>query len=150
VDTVTGVRFHPIEALISMVVKLAAAGLLGAPAVAVLTFEVLLNASSLFNHANIRLPTRLESLFRLFIVTPGMHRIHHSVNDTEHNRNFGFSFPWWDRIFGTYQAQPNRAGSSLGLPIFRGGDEQTLYALLTQPFRTSKGQPRLNRSDTAA
>ncbi|MDA1075160.1 MAG: sterol desaturase family protein [Proteobacteria bacterium] len=135
VDTTTGLRFHPVEALISMVVKLATVYLLGADVTAVILFEVLLNASSLFNHANIRLP--FDYFFRWLIVTPGMHRVHHSIIPHEHNRNFGFSFPWWDRLFGSYLARGSTE-SDLGLTVFREEEHQQLFELLKQPFISSK------------
>ena len=105
-DVTTGLRFHPLEILLSMGLKIVAAVLLGAPAVAVLIFEILLNATSLFNHGNVRLPVKLDHLVRLFVVTPEMHRIHHSVIPRETNSNFGFNLPWWDYVFGTYRARP--------------------------------------------
>ena len=105
-DVTTGVRFHPIEILLSMGIKLGVVAALGAPAVAVLIFEVLLNATSMFNHGNVRLPARLDRVLRWIVVTPDMHRVHHSVVPRETNSNFGFNLPWWDRLFGTYRAQP--------------------------------------------
>ncbi len=120
-DVTTGSRFHPIEIIISMLFKSAAILILGPPIVAVLIFEVLLNATSMFNHANVRLPLRVDRVLRWFIVTPDMHRVHHSVEDDETNSNFGFSLPWWDRLFGTYRDQP-RAGHeqmTIGINTFR-------------------------------
>jgi sterol desaturase/sphingolipid hydroxylase (fatty acid hydroxylase superfamily) len=108
-DLTTGSRFHPIEIVLSMLIKLEAIAILGAPAVAVVVFEVLLSSAALFNHGNIRLPVGLDQVLRWFIVTPDMHRVHHSVVPDETNSNFGFNLPWWDRLFGTYRAQP-RAG----------------------------------------
>ena len=106
-DVTTGVRFHPLEILISMAIKLLLILALGPPAIAVLIFEVLLNGTSLFNHSNVRLPFRLDALLRLIIVTPDMHRVHHSILPSETNSNFGFNLPWWDRLLGTYLAQPS-------------------------------------------
>ncbi|MCK9994495.1 MAG: hypothetical protein Dbin4_03015 [Alphaproteobacteria bacterium] len=100
-DVTTGARFHPIEILLSMAIKLGVVAALGAPAVAVLIFEVLLNATSMFNHGNVRLPEQLDGLLRWLVVTPDMHRVHHSVVPRETNSNFGFNAPWWDRLFGT-------------------------------------------------
>src|SRR5262249_57485704 len=97
-DVTTGVRFHPLEILLSMTIKLAVVAALGPPAIAVMAFEVLLNATSLFNHGNVRLPARLDSILRWLVVTPDMHRIHHSILAEETNSNFGFNFPWWDRL----------------------------------------------------
>src|SRR5262245_61598708 len=105
-DATTGVRFHTLEILLSLGIKAAAVVLLGAPAVAVVLFEVLLNLTSLFNHGNVRLPAWLDRVLRLVVVTPEMHRVHHSVLPRETNSNFGFNLPWWDRLFGTYKAQP--------------------------------------------
>ena len=108
-DVSTGLRFHPGEILISMGIKLAVVALLGPPAVAVLVFEVVLNATSMFNHSNIRIPGRVDRIVRLFVVTPDMHRVHHSITPAETNSNFGFNMPWWDRLLGTYRAQPGPA-----------------------------------------
>ncbi len=108
-DVTTGARFHTLEILLSMLIKFAVILLLGPPIVAVVIFEVVLNATAMFNHSNVRLPETLDRVLRLFVVTPDMHRVHHSVEDDETNSNFGFSLPWWDRLFGTYRAQP-RAG----------------------------------------
>ena len=102
-DVTTGVRFHTIEILLSMSIKLAVVALLGAPALGVLIFEVLLNATSMFSHGNVRLPAWLDRLLRLVVVTPEMHRVHHSVHRCETNSNFGFNLPWWDYLFGTYR-----------------------------------------------
>ncbi|WP_319783899.1 sterol desaturase family protein [Oceanisphaera sp. IT1-181] len=136
-DVTTGLRFHPLEILLSMLLKLAAVTLLGAPALAVLLFEVLLNASSMFNHANVNLPQRQDRWLRLILVTPDMHRVHHSVIPNETNSNFGFNLPWWDRLFGTYQSQPKagQLGMTIGLTQFRAPAEQRLLQLLLQPFR---------------
>lgn len=137
VDVTTGTRFHPIEILLSMAVKLATIAALGAPAMAVLAFEILLNATSMFNHGNIRLPKGLERALRWMIVTPDMHRVHHSVVPEETNSNFGFSMPWWDRLFGTYRAEPKAGHEAMtvGIAQFRTPREQWLDRLLTQPFR---------------
>ena len=106
-DVTTGTRFHPIEILLSMVIKLGVViAALGTPAVAVLIFEVLLNATSMFNHGNVRMPERLDRVLRWIVVTPDMHRVHHSIEVRETNSNFGFNLPWWDRLFGTYRDQP--------------------------------------------
>ena len=114
-DLTTGARFHPIEIVLSMGIKFATITLLGAPVLAVVVFEVLLSACAMFNHGNIRLPAALDRALRWFIVTPDMHRVHHSVEDDESNSNFGFNLTWWDRLFGTYREQP-RAGQ-LGMTI---------------------------------
>jgi sterol desaturase/sphingolipid hydroxylase (fatty acid hydroxylase superfamily) len=114
-DLTTGTRFHPLEIVLSMGIKFATITLLGAPVLAVVIFEVLLSACATFNHGNIRLPERLDRVLRWFLVTPDMHRVHHSVEDDESNSNFGFNLTWWDRLFGTYREQP-RAGQ-LGMAI---------------------------------
>jgi sterol desaturase/sphingolipid hydroxylase (fatty acid hydroxylase superfamily) len=137
VDVTTGVRFHVLEILLSLGIKMAAVLLLGAPVLAVLVFEVLLNATSLFNHGNVRLPRWLEWPLRLVLVTPEMHRIHHSVVTREANRNFGFNLPWWDYLLGTFQAEPvgGHEKMTLGLPQLR--DERLvarLHWMLLLPF----------------
>ncbi|MGH7948162.1 MAG: sterol desaturase family protein, partial [Candidatus Binataceae bacterium] len=114
-DVTSGARFHPIEIVLSMIVKLAVVSALGPPAVAVLMFEVLLNATSMFNHGNVRIPDGADRVLRFLVVTPDMHRVHHSVAVRETNSNFGFNLPWWDRCFGTYRAQP--AAGQLGMTI---------------------------------
>jgi len=139
-DVTTGVRFHPLEILLSMGIKLAAVVALGAPALAVLIFEVLLNATSLFNHGNVRLPERLDRVLRLFLVTPDMHRVHHSIVRRETDSNFGFNLPWWDRLLGTYRAQPaaGHLGMTIGIEQFREARELRLGRLLLQPFRSAR------------
>ena len=136
-DATTGLRFHPIEILISMGVKLAVVAALGPPAVAVLLFEVLLNATALFNHANINLPCRLDRVLRLVVVTPDMHRVHHSVDPRETNSNYGFNLPWWDRLLGTYVAQPAKGheGMQIGTEHFRTRRDLWLDRMLIQPLR---------------
>jgi sterol desaturase/sphingolipid hydroxylase (fatty acid hydroxylase superfamily) len=116
-DVTTGARFHPIEILLSMLIKFAVIAVIGAPAAAVIIFEVLLNATSMFNHGNFRLPTGLDRVLRLFIVTPDMHRVHHSIEDHETNSNFGFNLPLWDRLFGTYKAQPDAGHEAMTIGI---------------------------------
>ncbi len=137
IDVSTGLRFHPLEIVLSMLIKIGVVLLLGAPAVAVLAFEVLLNATSLFNHANVRLPPTVDAALRWLIVTPDMHRVHHSWQPRETHSNFGFNLSWWDRLFGTYVAQPRdgHAGMTIGLPQFRDLAELRLDRLLVQPFR---------------
>src|SRR5471032_1152520 len=137
IDVTTGVRFHPLEILLSLAIKMAAVVILGVPALAVLIFEVLLNATSMFNHSNVVLPPRLEPVARWIVVTPQMHQVHHSIERAETDSNFGFNLPWWDRLFGTYRAQPEAGeqGMTIGLPIFRDEAELGVVRLLTQPFR---------------
>jgi sterol desaturase/sphingolipid hydroxylase (fatty acid hydroxylase superfamily) len=142
-DVTTGVRFHPIEILLSMLIKLAVIVLLGAPVAAVLLFEVLLNATSLFNHGNVRLPPRLDRALRLVVVTPDMHRVHHSIEPRETNSNFGFNLPWWDRLFGAYRVDPaaGHDAMTIGLERFRAPRELWLDRMLLQPFR-DRGRDR--------
>lgn len=137
VDVTTGVRFHPLEILLSLAIKMAAVAALGVPPLAVLIFEVLLNATSMFNHSNIALPAWLEPIARWIVVTPQMHQVHHSIERVETDSNFGFNLPWWDRLFGTYRAAPaaGEARVVVGLPIFRDVAELRIARLLTQPFR---------------
>jgi sterol desaturase/sphingolipid hydroxylase (fatty acid hydroxylase superfamily) len=136
IDVTTGNRFHPFEIVVSTGIKLAAVTLLGAPALSVVIFEVVLNATAQFNHGNIRIPVQLDRWLRLVIVTPDMHRVHHSVIPRETNSNFGFNLPWWDRLCGTYRAQPEEGhgGMTIGLGEFRDSAQLTLPRLLVQPF----------------
>jgi sterol desaturase/sphingolipid hydroxylase (fatty acid hydroxylase superfamily) len=137
IDVTTGGRFHPIEILASMAIKLAVIAAFGVSAAAVLAFEILLNATSMFNHGNIRLPVGLDRLLRWIVVTPDMHRVHHSIVPRETNSNFGFNVPWWDRLFGTYRAEPaaGHEAMTIGISQFRAPREQWLDRMLTQPFR---------------
>ncbi|MGA7485809.1 MAG: sterol desaturase family protein [Xanthobacteraceae bacterium] len=137
IDVTTGGRFHPFEILISLLIKTATVLVFGIPAVAVLLFQVVLNATSMFNHANVAMPAALDRVLRLFVVTPDMHRVHHSVLREETDSNFGFNLPWWDRLFGTYRAAPaaGQEGMTIGLPIFRDPRELRIDRLLSQPFR---------------
>jgi sterol desaturase/sphingolipid hydroxylase (fatty acid hydroxylase superfamily) len=146
-DITTGTRFHPIEILISIGIKCAAVAAIGAPAIAVLAFEVLLNATAMFNHANARLPLGLDRLLRWIVVTPDMHRVHHSAVYNETNSNFGFNLPWWDRLFGTYRAQPaaGHEAMTIGVDAFRTREDLRLDRLLVQPFRESPGGYSINR-----
>ena len=141
VDVTTGLRFHPIEIVLSMGIKMAAVLVLGVPIWAVIVFEVLLNASSLFNHANIYIPKKVDRVLRYFIVTPDMHRVHHSVVRRETNSNFGFNVPWWDYLFGTYRATPQAGhiGMEVGIEYFRTPRDLWLDHLLMQPFRKLSG-----------
>ena len=136
-DVTTGLRFHPVEIMLSMGLKLMVVIALGAPPLAVLVFEVLLNATAMFNHANLRLPAGLDRALRALLVTPDMHRVHHSVVPSETNSNFGFNLALWDRLFGTYIAQPaaGHTAMTIGIPKFRDPAELRLDRLLTQPLR---------------
>jgi len=137
-DVTTGIRFHPIEILLSLAIKAAAIFVIGAPMAAVLIFELMLNLTSMFNHSNIRIPVVADSLLRLFVVTPDMHRVHHSIDGDESNRNFGFSLPWWDHLFGTYRSQPRMGhqGMTIGISAFRDPRQcVALNGMLSLPFR---------------
>jgi sterol desaturase/sphingolipid hydroxylase (fatty acid hydroxylase superfamily) len=148
-DVTTGIRFHPLEILLSMGIKMAAVAVLGPSALAVVLFEVLLNATSMFNHGNVRLPKEIDRVLRLFVVTPEMHRVHHSVVIKEHNSNFGFNFPWWDRLMGTYQAQPTRGheGMTIGLSQYRDPRRLTFPWLLILPFFEPANYPLGQRKE---
>jgi sterol desaturase/sphingolipid hydroxylase (fatty acid hydroxylase superfamily) len=150
-DVTTGARFHPIEILLSMGIKLGVVAALGAPAFAVLAFEVLLNATSMFNHSNVRMPAWLDRVLRWIVVTPDMHRVHHSIAVRETNSNFGFNLPWWDRLFGTYRDQPaaGHEAMTLGIEQFRDPAEQRLDHMLTQPFRDDDRSYALGRRESA-
>ena len=151
VDVTTGARFHPIEILLSMGIKLAVVAALGAPPLAVLIFEVLLNATSMFNHGNVRIAGKLDRTLRWFVVTPDMHRVHHSVLPRETNSNFGFNLPWWDRLLGTYRAQPaaGHQAMTLGIEQFRTPRDLWLDRMLAQPFAGPVGDYPLNRGQGA-
>ncbi len=138
-DVTTGVRFHPLSIVLSGLIKLGAVVVIGASPLAVLVFEVLLNATSLFNHSNLRLPVGVDRVLRHVLVTPDMHRVHHSTDGHEMNCNFGFNFPWWDRLFRTYKAQPDLGHERMviGQTDFRDPGEQRLDRLLWQPLRRS-------------
>jgi sterol desaturase/sphingolipid hydroxylase (fatty acid hydroxylase superfamily) len=145
-DVTTGIRFHPVEIVISMGIKLAAVALFGTPAAGVLAFEVLLNATSMFNHSNIDIPTGRDAILRMFVVTPDMHRVHHSIVVRETNSNFGFNLPWWDRLLGTYRAQPEAGhdAMTIGIEQFREARELRLDRMLTQPWRGDTGPYPIN------
>jgi sterol desaturase/sphingolipid hydroxylase (fatty acid hydroxylase superfamily) len=144
IDVTTGVRFHPIEILISLAIKIAVVLALGIPPIGVLAFEVALNASSMFNHSNVAMPRWLDRMLRVGVVTPDMHRVHHSILRQETDSNFGFNLPWWDWLFGTYRREPQAGhqGMTIGLPIFRDPKELRLDRLLTQPFRDERPASR--------
>ncbi len=136
-DVTTGARFHPIEIILSMLIKFATIILLGPPVVAVVIFEVILNATAMFNHSNVRLNLVLDKWLRLLLVTPDMHRVHHSVEDDETNSNFGFSLPWWDRLLGTYRDQPRGGHENMIIGIHTYNDPKQvswLHGMLCLPF----------------
>lgn len=147
-DLTTGARFHPIEIVLSMLIKFATILALGPPVAAVILFEVILNGMAMFNHGNIRLPDALDRVVRLLLVTPDMHRVHHSIEEDEANSNFGFNLSIWDRLFGTYRAQA-RAGQETMVIGVRGWDDPKAVAwlpgLLAMPFRGEEGEYALNQ-----
>ena len=147
IDVTTGTRFHPVEMILSMVIKGAAIIVLGAPPLGVIVFEILLNGTAMFNHGNIKLPLDLDAFLRMFVVTPDMHRVHHSVFPSETNSNYGFNLPWWDRIMGTYKSQPMKGhlDMSIGLNQFRNPDKLGLMDILILPFTGSQGSYAINR-----
>jgi len=151
-DVTTGSRFHPVEILISMALKCAAVAAIGAPPHAVLAFEALLNGTALFNHANASLPGAVDRRLRWFVVTPDMHRVHHSVLYRESASNFGFNLPWWDRLFGTYRAQPaaGHDAMTIGVDAFRSAADLRLDRLLAQPLRETPGGYPINGPREAA
>jgi sterol desaturase/sphingolipid hydroxylase (fatty acid hydroxylase superfamily) len=146
-DLTTGTRFHPIEILLSMGIKFCAIVLLGAPAIGVILFEIILNGTAMFNHGNIFIPVDRDRVLRLFLVTPDMHRVHHSVFPNETNSNFGFSLPWWDRLMGTYRPQPARGHEemTIGLHQFRDSSQLGLIRLLLMPFSGKQGGYAIGR-----
>ena len=136
-DVTTGMRFHTVSMVLSQGVKVVAALLLGASPLAVLLSEMALNATAMFNHANVRIPLGLDRALRWVLVTPDMHRVHHSVASEEHSHNFGFNFPWWDRLFGTYRPQPaaGHQEMTIGLSEHQDSSRQSLFWMLALPFR---------------
>ncbi len=146
VDVTTGTRFHLVEIVVSMIIKLAAVALIGASPRAVITFEILLNATSMFNHGNVRMPGGLDRILRWMVVIPDMHRVHHSVIREETNSNFGFNLPWWDRLLGTYRPAPEKGqtGMTLGLNQFRDPSQLTLPWMLVLPFVGETGSYALS------
>jgi sterol desaturase/sphingolipid hydroxylase (fatty acid hydroxylase superfamily) len=148
-DVSTGLRFHPIEILLSMLIKFTVVAVLGAPALAILVFEMLLNATSIFNHSNVRVSLTIDRVLRWFVVTPDMHRVHHSILSRETNSNFGFNLPCWDYMFGTYRAQPTAGheAMTIGIDQFRDSRELGLDRMIIQPFRGDAGPYPLGRRD---
>ena len=149
-DVTTGARFHPVEIMLSMALKIGVVAALGPPVVAVIAFEVLLNATSMFNHANLKLPAAFDRVLRLLVVTPDMHRVHHSIVPHETNSNFGFNWPWWDRLCGTYRGQPaaGHDAMTIGLHDFRDPAELRLDRLLVQPIKGATHSVPINREPT--
>ena len=146
-DATTGVRFHPIQVVLSIPIKFAVIFVLGPPVLAVLAFEAVFNAVLVFSHANIRIPSTVDRVLRWLIVTPDMHRLHHSVDATETNSNFGFALTWWDRLFGSYRAEPaaGHERMTIGVDQFRTQRDFWLDRLLLQPFHEDTGPYAINR-----
>jgi len=147
-DVTTGARFHPLEIILSLLIKFATIIVLGPPVVAVVIFEVVLNATAMFNHSNIRLPLGLDRVLRWLVVTPDMHRVHHSVEDDEANSNFGFNLPWWDRLLGTYRDQPRAGheGMSIGIHTYRDPRQVAwIHGMLLLPFIGKVSEYAINR-----
>ena len=141
-DVTTGARFHPLEIVLSMLIKFATIAVLGPPVLAVVIFEVLLNGTAMFNHANARIPLGVDRILRWFVVTPDMHRVHHSVEDDEANSNFGFNLPWWDRLFGTYRDQPRAGHTAMTIGIHKYRDtKQVAWLPVIRPTNGSASIP---------
>jgi sterol desaturase/sphingolipid hydroxylase (fatty acid hydroxylase superfamily) len=147
-DFTTGVRFHPFEILLSMTLKLAVVLAIGAAPIGVLIFEVLLSVTSVFNHGNVRMADSLDRTLRWFVVTPDMHRVHHSIKPHETNSNFGFNLPWWDKLLGTYRPQPaaGHGAMTIGLHEFRDPAALRFDRMLVQPFKGAAGRYSINRN----
>jgi sterol desaturase/sphingolipid hydroxylase (fatty acid hydroxylase superfamily) len=148
IDVTTGVRFHPIEILLSMGIKMVVVVLIGAPPASVLIFEIILNGTSMFNHGNVQYPQPIDPFLRLIVVTPEMHRVHHSTIRWETNSNLGFSFPWWDRLFGTYRNQPAKGHLDMiiGLDQYKEPQKLTFLWLIALPFIGKLGKYPMTRS----
>lgn len=148
-DVTTALRFHPIEILLSMVIKCAAIITIGAPVLAVIIFEIVLNACAMFNHGNLRLPEKVDKILRLFIITPDMHRVHHSSIKHETNSNYGFSLSLWDYLFGTYRAQPKLGHErmEIGLSRYRDKKISYLHRMLILPFVARVGEYPISKED---
>jgi len=140
IDVTSGIRFHPVEIILSLLIKFAAIIIFGVPAIAILLFEIILNATAMITHSNLNVPVRLDKILRIVFVTPDMHRVHHSVHRNETDSNYGFNFSFWDKLFGTYIDQPKdtHAKMQIGIKQFRDSREQVIDKLLTQPFRNNK------------
>jgi sterol desaturase/sphingolipid hydroxylase (fatty acid hydroxylase superfamily) len=147
-DVTTGLRFHPLEILLSTAIKLVVVAAIGPPAVVVAAFEVLLNATSMFNHGNVRMPLGVDRVLRGVVVTPDMHRVHHSIDPRETNSNFGFNLSWWDRLLGTYRAQPQAGHDmmTIGIELFRTRRDLWLDRMLIQPALGRAGGHLLERN----
>jgi len=148
IDVTTGVRFHPVEIILSLGIKMIVVILIGAPLAAALIFEIILNGTSMFNHGNVRYSQNIDSILRLLVVTPEMHRVHHSTIRWETNSNLGFNFPWWDRLFGTYRGQPAKGHleMTIGLEQYKEPKKLTLPWLIVLPFIGKLGKYPMTRS----
>ena len=147
-DVTTGARFHTIEILLSMIIKFIAIVLIGAPATGVIMFEIILNGMAMFNHGNIRLPSKIDSFIRTIFVTPDMHRVHHSILADETNSNFGFNLSIWDKTFGTYKKEPDKGheNMTIGIDLYRDRKECTfITGMLMMPFYKNTGEYPINR-----
>lgn len=147
-DVTTGLRFHPVEIILSMLIKFASIIVIGPPVVAVIVFEIILNGMAMFNHSNIRLPAGVDKVLRTLFVTPDMHRVHHSVEEDETNSNFGFNLSIWDRLFGTYKARPRLEQQTMVIGILGHNDPKSvtwLPGLLLLPLRAAASQYVINR-----
>jgi len=147
IDVTTALRFHPIEIIISAIIKLAVIMIIGPPVLSVLVFEIILNGTAMFNHSNVKMPRWLDRIIRLVIVTPDMHRIHHSVTIRETNSNFGFNLSWWDKLFGTYRSEPflTHETMSIGHSLYRNEKQLNLFYILAVPFIGKSGDYSINR-----
>jgi len=149
IDVTTGLRFHPIEILLSLLIKMICVILLGAPVLAVIIFEVVLNGMAMFNHANLKLPRRLDAILRRLIITPDVHRVHHSIIKQETNSNYGFNLSIWDRLFGTFREQPEKGhdGMTIGLEHLQQAPTHSLLFMLRLPFNRQIGQYPIQKSN---
>jgi len=150
-DVTTGLRFHTFEILLSLGIKGAVALLVGPPVLAIIRFEVLLNGTAMFNHGNVRMPAPLDRLLRWIVVTPDMHRVHHSVVASETNSNFGFNLPWWDYLLGTYRDQPAEGHEEMTIGLLQFRDErrvERLHGMLLLSFTGGLGDYPIGRRNT--
>ena len=145
IDVTTGIRFHPVEIILSLLIKFAAVIILGIPAFAIILFEIILNVTAMITHSNLKIPVNIDKYIRKVFVTPDMHRIHHSVHRFETDSNYGFNLSVWDRLFNTYNDQPvdSHEKMLIGIHEFRDKRNQFIDKLLTQPFRTDKQQDEI-------
>ena len=151
-DLTTGARFHPLEIIVSMLIKFSTIIVLGAPVIAVVIFEIILNGMAMFNHGNIKLPDKIDKMLRRLVVTPDMHRVHHSVEDDETNSNFGFNLSLWDRLFGTYREQPRagQEGMTIGIHHFNDDKDVTwITGMMILPFKGKVTDYTINRRQWA-